>query len=220
MESWFRVFLLVTVFAFSGTAVLAAEKSGQPAADEIIQQEPVIQPEVKRREVKQADIETENFEVGVFVGLLSIEDFGTNPVYGVSVDYHVTEDLFVQGRFGVSEAGTTSFERLGGGVTLLSNRDYQYYDVSIGYNLLPGEAFLTRDTAYNTSLYLIIGAGNTDFAGDNFFTIVWGAGYGITVSDWFAAHMDFRDHMFDINITGEDKTSHNLEASLDLTFYF
>ncbi|HED13153.1 MAG TPA: outer membrane beta-barrel domain-containing protein, partial [Gammaproteobacteria bacterium] len=78
----------------------------------------------------------------------------------------------------------------------------------------------TRDTAYNTSLYLIIGAGNTDFAGDNFFTIVWGAGYGITVSDWFAAHMDFRDHMFDINITGEDKTSHNLEASLDLTFYF
>ena len=226
MESRFRIFLLITVLSLFATTVSAADQGSQPApsredaVNEVIQQEPVIQPDVKRREVKQADVETENFELGVFAGLLSIEDFGTNPVYGATLDYHVTEDLFVQGRLGYSEAGTTSFERLGGGLTLLSNRDYLYYNVSLGYNLLPGEAFLSRDSAYNTSLYLIIGAGNTEFADDNFFTINWGAGYAVTVSDWFAVHMDFRDHMFDINITGEDKTSHNFEATLDLTFYF
>jgi len=233
MESRFRVFLLTITFALSAMSVtapaLAAEKSEQKSAaagdnpaNEVIQQDPVIQPNVKRREVKQADIETENFEVGVFVGFLSIEDFGTNPVYGASIDYHVTEDLFIQGRFGLSKAGTTSFERLGGGVTLLndSQREYLYYNVAIGYNLLPGEAFLTRDSAYNTSLYLIAGAGNTEFAGDDFFTIVWGAGYAITASDWLAVHMDFRDHLFDINVTGEDKTTHNLEATLNATFYF
>jgi len=231
MESRFRFFLLIITFAFSVMSVtssaLAAEKDGQkPAANgdnpvnEVIQQDPVIQPDVKRREVKQADIETENFEVGAFIGFLSIEDFGTNLVYGASIDYHVTEDLFVQGRLGFSEAGTTSFERLGGGVTLLSDREYTYYNVALGYNLLPGEAFLTRDSAYNTSLYLIVGAGNTEFAGDNFFTIVWGAGYAITASDWLAVHMDFRDHAFNIDVTGEDKTTHNLEATLNATFYF
>jgi len=234
MESRFRVFLLITAFALLASPALVpmvsaadekpAEKTEQKAGDnpvnEVIQQDPVIQPEVKRREVKQADVDTENFEIGVFAGLLSIEDFGTNPVYGVSLDYHVTEDLFIQGRLGYSEAGTTSFERLGGGVTLLGDREYIYYDVALGYNLLPGEAFITRNTTYNTSLYLIAGAGNTEFAGDNFFTIVWGGGYAVTASDWFALHMDFRDHMFDIDITGEDKTSHNLEASLNITFYF
>ena len=229
MESRIRIFLLITVFALSGMPVWAAEKAEQqPAAtgenpvNEVIQQDPVIQPEVKRREVKQADVETENFEIGVFVGFLSIEDFGTNPVYGFSLDYHVTEDFFIQGRLGTSEAGTTSFERLGGGVTLLNDdqREYTYYNVAIGYNLLPGEAFITRDTAYNTSFYLIAGAGNTEFADDDFFTITWGGGYAITVSDWFAFHMDFRDHLFDISVTGEDKTTHNLEATIDLTFYF
>jgi outer membrane beta-barrel protein len=212
----------------SSAPVLAAEKAekqattGEDSANQVIQQDPVIQPEIKRREVKESDIETENFEVGIFAGFISIEDFGTNAVYGASLDYHITEDLFVQGRIGFSEAGTTSFERLGGGVTLLNDeqRKYTYYNVSLGYNLLPGEAFISRDTAYNTSLYVIIGAGNTDFAGDNFFTINWGAGYAITISEWFAAHMDFRDHMFNISVTGEDKTSHNLEATLDLTFYF
>lgn len=226
MQSRIRVFLLIAAFMLSSSFATAEEKAGQAKATgenpsaEVIQQDPVIQPEITRREVKQADIETENFEIGVFAGFLSIEDFGTNPVYGVSLDYHITEDLFVQGRLGYSEAGTTSFERLGGGLTLLTSRDYLYYNVSLGYNLLPGEAFLSRDSAYNTSLYLIIGAGNTEFNDDNFFTINWGAGYAVTVSDWFAVHMDFRDHMFDINVTGQDKTSHNFEATLDLTFYF
>jgi len=228
MESRFRVFLLIAVFSIVGSPELAAEekegqkpaKAGDSPVNEIIQQDPVIQPEVIRREVKQSDVDTENFEIGVFAGLLSIEDFGTNPVYGVSLDYHITEDLFVQGRVGFSEGGTTSSENIGGGPTIGGSRDYTYYTVSLGYNLLPGEAFVTRDSAYNTSLYFVIGAGTTEFVDDNFFTVTWGAGYVVTLSDWFALHMDFRDHMFDINITGEDKTSHNFEATLDLTFYF
>ena len=104
MESRLRVFLLTTVLVFPGLSVHAAEKTDQPVSvdgnpeKEVIQQDPVIQPDVKRREVKQADVETENFEVGAFVGILSIEDFGTQPVIGASIDYHITEDFFLQGR--------------------------------------------------------------------------------------------------------------------------
>jgi len=228
MESRIRIFLLSLIIGLSmniGFAQAADKKAdgSQPNPDkEIIQTDPVIQPEVKRREVKESDINTENFEVGFFVGFLSIEDFGTNPVYGARLDYHITEDIFLQGTLGFSTAGTTSFERLGGGVTLLSEsqREYTYYTVSLGYNLLPGEAFITRNTTFNTALYVIAGAGNTEFGGDDRFTITWGAGYSITATGWLAIHLDFRDHIFDIAVTGEDKTSHNLEASIGLNYYF
>ncbi len=225
MESRLRVFLLGLMISVISPGVWAQDKpatEGEKSVQEIIQQEPVIQPEVARREVRQSDINTENFELTGYAGFLSIEDFGTDTVYGLRLDYHITEDFFIQGSVGQSEAGTTSFERLGGGITLLTDdqRDYTFYTVAIGYNLLPGEAFVGRNTAFNTSLYIIAGAGNTTFAGDDRFTVVWGGGYSITATDWLAAHIDFRDHMFDIDVTGEDKTSHNFEVSLGLSFFF
>lgn len=228
MESRVRIFLLTTVLLFSAAVAYSAEEtkpseaSPESAPKEIIQQDPVIEPSVQRREVKEADIDTENFELGLFIGFLSIEDFGTNAVYGMRLDYHITEDFFLEGTIGFSEAGTTSFERIGANPPLLSDdeRQYTYYNVAIGYNLLPGEAFVGRNTAFNTALYLIAGAGNTKFAGDNRFTISWGAGYRIIATDWLAVHMDFRDHIFNLDITGEDKNVHNLEATLGLTFFF
>ncbi len=238
MESRFWVFLLSALLLSTGCSSAAKKPpSGSPAAPsastvpessqpnpdkEIIQTDPVIQPEIKRREVQESDINTENFEIGAFFGFLSIEDFGTNPVYGFRLDYHITEDVFLQGTIGQSEAGSTSFDRLSGSPPILSDdqSQYTYYTVALGYNLLPGEAFITRNTTYNTALYLIAGAGNTEFAGDDLFTITWGAGYSITANSWLAIHLDFRDHLFDLAVTGEDKTTHNFEVTIGLNYYF
>ena len=38
--------------------------------------------------------------------------------------------------------------------------------------------------------------------------------------DWFAIHADIRDHVFDIDLLGQEKTSHNLEAHVGVTFFF
>ena len=38
-------------------------------------QRPVIDPQVERREIKRARIDTEDFELGGYVGVLAIEDF-------------------------------------------------------------------------------------------------------------------------------------------------
>jgi hypothetical protein len=38
--------------------------------------------------------------------------------------------------------------------------------------------------------------------------------------DWLAIHADVKDHFFDIDLLGEDKTTHNLSAQLGLTFFF
>lgn len=224
MESWIR-FLFLAILLAANVVVFAAEGKADredKSINQIIQQDPVIQPQIKRRKIKESDIGTDNFEISAFVGMLSIEDFGAGAVYGARLDYHVTEDFFFEGTIGQSKAGTTSYERLSGGVNLLTDaeRKYTYYDVAIGYNLLPGEAFLGRNHAYNTALYLIAGAGATDFAGDNRFTITIGGGYRINIVDWFGIHLDFRDHIFSTDVTGVTKNAHNFETTLGITYVF
>ena len=43
---------------------------------------------------------------------MSIEDFGTNPLYGVQLAYHIAEDLFVEAAVARTEAGLSSIEEL------------------------------------------------------------------------------------------------------------
>jgi len=182
----------------------------------------VIDPEVERREIKEPAIDKEDFEVGAFAGVMSIEDFGANLVYGVRLAYHLTEGFFVEGTVGRSDAGLTSFEILSGGATLISDseRELIYYNLNLGYNILPGEVFLGEGRAYNTTLYLIAGLGSTRFAGDDRFTVNFGAGYRFLLNDSVAIHIDFRDHLFDIDLFGEEKTAHNLEGHVGVTVFF
>lgn len=196
----------------------------QPLADESApQQNPsVIEPEVERREVKKPKVDSENFEIGAFAGVLSIEDFGSNPVYGVRAAYHVTEDFFFEATVGQSTAGRTSFETIGGDIELLTpdERRFTYYNLSLGYNFLPGEVYLGRNTAMNSSLYIIGGIGSTKFAGDQHFTLNFGAGYRVLPTDWLAIHLDVQNLMFQSDLLGEDKLTNNLGAWLGATVFF
>ncbi len=190
-----------------------ADDTGQP---------PVIEPDIERREIEPARIDTEDFEVGIFAGQLSVEDFGVNTVAGARFAYHVTEGFFVELAAGKAKTEPTSFERLSGAAQLLtdSERDYSYYNVSLGYNILPGEGFIGRRRAMNVATYVIGGVGKTTFAGDDRFTINFGAGMRLMPLDWLAVHADIRDHVFDIDLLGQEKTSHNLEAHVGVTFFF
>jgi len=182
---------------------------------------PLIQPEVKRKEIIDAKIDTEDFEVGFYFGMYSTEDFGTNTVIGATLAYHVTEDFFFQFAAGETDTQPSSVERLGFFEILNDDeRTLQYYDLSLGYNILPGEAFPTSNLAFYTAFYLIGGIGNTHFAGQDNFTINFGAGFRFIATDWMAFHVDMRDYIFDLDILGEEQTTNNLEFSLGLTFFF
>jgi outer membrane beta-barrel protein len=218
MESRFLVLFLTAVVAFSSGGcsrqrAVPVEQAGQP---------PVIEPEIERREIEPARIDTEDFEVGVYAGQLSVEDFGVNTVAGAHFTYHVTEGFFVDVSAAQSDTDRTSFERLSGAAQLLtdSERDYSYYNVSLGYNILPGESFVGRNRAFNSSVYLIGGVGKTDFAGDDRFTLNIGVGMRLMPLDWLAVHADFRDYIYDIDLLGQEKTSHNLEARIGVSFFF
>ena len=185
-------------------------------------QNSLIQPEIERTEFDESIIDSEDFELSAFAGILSIEDFGTNPVLGFEFAYHVNEDVYVQFDYGFSEGGETSFEVLSGGAPLLSDdeRELQYYLFNIGFNLLPGEAFVTESSTFNTSFYVIGGIGSTEFAGDDRFTINFGTGYQILFADAFSLNIDVRDLIFNIDVFGEDKVTHNLQYTVALGWFF
>ena len=222
MESRLRIFLLKWVC----TLVLAGVLPGCSylRVDDAPNDDtgPVISPELERRSITEADIDSEDFEVGAFVGVMSIEDFGSNVVYGARGAYHITEDFFAEAAIGRTRADETSFETLSGGAQILtdSQRKLTYYNISLGYNILPGEAFIGKGHAFNSALYLIAGVGNTEFADDSHFTVNVGAGYRFLVNDGVALHVDFRDHIFDSDLLGKDKTTHNLEGTAGISFFF
>ena len=87
-------------------------------------------------------------------------------------------------------------------------------------NLLPGEVFFRGKYTFNTALYLIAGIGSTHFAGNDRFTINVGSGYRLLATDWLAIHGDLRDHIFDMDLFGENKITNNIEVSLGATIFF
>jgi len=234
METGPRVLLLTALMSLSlsgcawlrgsdEAAAAAAEEPGAAEPDAAGAAPPkVIEPEVERRKVKVNRMDAENIELGGFYGALSIEDFGTNPVYGIRAAYHVTEDVFFEASFGRSKAGKTSYETLSGDVELLTDdeRRFTYYNLSLGYNILPGEVYIGRDLAMNSALYLLGGIGSTKFAGDQRFSVNFGAGYRVLPTDWLAIHIDVQDIVFQSDLLGKDKLTNNIAAHLGATVFF
>ncbi len=203
--------------ASAGATTDTSTTVGAPSSDQ-----PIINPQVERREIRRAKIDTEDFEIGVYGGILAIEDFESHSVYGARLAYHLTEDFFLEATVGQSRAGRTSYETLSGSAELLtdSERDYTYYALSAGWNALPGEVFIGKNRSYNTAFYLVAGIGSTRFAGDDLFTVSGGFGYRILPTDWMAIHFDVRDHVYDTDLLGSKKIVNNLEAHLGLSIFF
>jgi outer membrane beta-barrel protein len=235
MENRLRLFLLIPLLVLlsSGCALLhrnevpdsapsnapVVSNASSPTSAEVT--EPVIEPKVERRTIKTPRIDSENFELGAYGGVISIEDFGSHPVVGARLAYHVTESFFVEGSYGQSKAGISSAESLFNiQVITEPQRKYNYYALSAGWNALPGEVFVGENRAYNTALYFLIGAGSTHFAGDDRFTLNGGFGCRLLLTDWLATHIDLRDYLYDTDLLGKKKVVNNLEASLGLSFFF
>jgi outer membrane beta-barrel protein len=194
----------------------------QVVADEPEANPSIIEPQVNRREVKTPKIKAKDVEIGAYFGALSIQDFGVNPVYGVRASYHVSEDIFLEGFVARSKAGTTSLEDVFPDITVVSNagRHFTYYDLDLGYNVLPGEIFLGRGRAFNSQLYVTIGMGDVKFAQNDHFALNFGIGERLLITDWLALHLDVRDHIFETDLTGRTKNVDNIEATIGFTTFF
>jgi outer membrane beta-barrel protein len=240
MESRIRVLLLTLVVTLcSGCAHLhwpfhrhakapptqaqqEATADAAAAAAEAAPPPTVIEPQVERRKVRVPKIRSKNVELGASFGEISIESYTAAPLTGLRLDYHVTEDFFFEASAGRAIAGKTSFETLGGNVQLLTvdERRFTYYNLSLGYNFLPGEVFLGRNLAMTSGFYLVGGIGSVKFEGDQKFTVNFGAGFRVLPTDWLAIRIEAQDLVFKSDFLGTDRLRNNLEASLGATVYF
>lgn len=203
------------------TMVLGAAPWLAGAAEPTVPVDQVVVPEVDRREVKRPRIPSNDFALGAFVGTYATENFGSSMVSGLRLGYHITEDFFVEGSYGRTEVSDESFRQvLPGGVFSDPKEVLSYYNLSIGYNLLPGEVFLGGNRAKASAFYLIGGVGSTKFNAQTRQTFNFGFGSRLMLADWAALQVDMRDHMFSMDLLGKRQSTHNIEMSAGLMFFF
>lgn len=191
------------------------------AADERPANEQVIEPQVDRRVVKLPKFPSNDFEFGVFGGTYATENFGSSVVYGARLGYHITEDIFVEAAYGRTQVSDENFRQiLPGGVFPKPKETLSYYNLSAGYNILPGEVFIGKSYAKASALYLIGGIGSTRFLEQRRQTVNFGLGLRVFLADWAALQVDMRDHVFSLDLLGKRQNTQNLELSAGLTFFF
>lgn len=201
------------------SAIACAQEANSDSDNPILDK--IITPDLERRVITEDKLDSEDWEIGLYTGVFSIEDFGSNSVNGIRLAYHMTETFVLEINYGLTEAKESSIEVLGGGIRLLTSdeREYNYYNISFVYNIFQGEVFLGENNAFNSAFYILLGGGNTSFNESDYFTYTIGGGLRFYMTDSVALHATVKDHIFDNDII-EDKTTNNLEATLGLSFYF
>jgi outer membrane beta-barrel protein len=207
-----------TLFSFLMVAAGTFAASAAQAADSL--PEPVIPAQVDRRDVHIPKISANDVEIGAFVGILSVQNFGAKPSAGLRLGYHVTEDFFLEGTYGRSTVSDESYRRIGIPVFEKEDIPLSYYYLSVGCNLFPGEMFLGKDRALTSAVYLVGGVGNVNFNKENHTAFNFGIGIRVLPVDWFSVRFEMRDQMFTSDLLGKNELKHNFEMTLGAAAYF
>lgn len=212
------IYILLALLPLAG---LAQEPAAAQVEDKDVRSGQVIEPELNRRNIKIPRIKAKDLEFGIYYGVYSAEDFGSAQLTGLRLAYHVSEDIFFEGAYGVSTVTDKLFRSLlPSGIFVNEEEKLTYYSASVGYNFFPGEVFLTKQRAMTSAVYVIGGIGNTNFAQENRATVNFGIGIRMLPADWLAVHIDMRDNIFKSDILGSSKTTNNFEMHAGLTVYF
>jgi outer membrane beta-barrel protein len=184
--------------------------------------EPVVVPQVERRDLKLPQFPSKDVEVGAFAGIYSTENFGSSAVYGLRLGYHITEDFFVQANLAQTKVSDEQYRALlpGGGIFAQPEETLRYFNLSVGWNVLPGEVFIGTNRAKATSIYLLGGVGSTRLAERRLQTFNLGLGVRALVAQRLGVHLEMRDHIFSIDLLGPRQSTHNLELSGGVAWYF
>ena len=180
-----------------------------------------VVPQVDRRDVRLPRIPSRDFEVGLFAGTYGTQNFGSSAVLGLRLGYHITEDFFVEGAFASTKVKDDSFRQiLPGGIFAGGTETLRYYNLSAGYNLLPGEVFFGANRAKASSFFLLGGVGSTNFNDQSRQTINLGFGMRLLLGDRSAVRVDVRDHIYSLDLLGKRESTQNLEVTAGFSLFF
>lgn len=184
----------------------------------------IIKPKKQPVPTKPAKIDTEKYQAGVFFGSLSVEDFNTNLIQGVSFSYQVHKDYLILLHYGSSDVARSTFERRED-MNFLSDadRELSYWTLSGGYRLFNSRSFLGANFKYDSDIYLLAGLGEMDYAGHKGSGFSLGASYRVVFTDWLVGTLDIKDHIYetrDVFGLGDTKTTQNIELSIGFNVMF
>jgi outer membrane beta-barrel protein len=218
---------LVAAIALSSSFVAYAQEEDKSVR--------VIEPNKQTTSVQAAAIDTEHFELGLYAGLMSVEDFNTNLATGLSLTYHIhgTERFIAQVNYGSSETDKANFETIDNFLAE-EDRTFNYLNLLAGYKILDGRSFLGKRMKFNSAIYLLAGGANIEFANNDETGYVLGASYRVVLTDWLTVNFDVRDTVFDREFlaktdfdgagnpvtTNLSKTTHNTEVLLGINALF
>ena len=150
-------------------------------------------------------------------------DGQTQPArHGVGrLGYAITEDFFVEAVYAQTKVSDALFRQvLPSGVFPSEKEKLTYYNLSAGYNVLPGEIFIGSKRAKPSAFYLIAGVGSTKFDQQRRPTFNVGAGFRVFLTDAISLQIDARDHVFSLDLLGTRKSTQNLEFTGGLSVFF
>jgi len=208
--------LLCAVFLSCFSASLCAQQSENPSPSRVR----VIEPEQQGNEAQTAAIDTEKFQLGAYMGSLSVEDFGTNVVTGIELTYHLSADWFLQSAYGVATIDRAAFESNQLEFLSSDDRDFKYLTLGGGYRWISGRSFMGSRAKYNSDIYVLAGAEKVSFAANDEWGLNFGLSYRVVLTDWMTLNVDFREHTFKREFIGDSKQTFNTEFRLGLNGLF
>ena len=181
-------------------------------------------------EADSLNINNEIFELGIFGGIINIENFTSEFAQGISATFRASEDYFIQYNFLQADVALTAIESSsfieGTQIPALKydlgkDRKFTHYDLLVGYNLFQGEFFPSSSKANLSTLYVIAGVGNTEFGRESSMTYTVGIGYQIALNRRFGLHIDFRDYIYRSGlVTEKSNTVSVTQISTGIKFSF
>jgi outer membrane beta-barrel protein len=133
--------------------------------------------------------------------------------------YRATPGLFAELDYASTNPDDTSYQRFSGSAPRSADggRKSDYYAMSLGYQVLPGEVVIGPGRTLSGALYVLAGAGSISLAEDDHFMLTYGAGYRVQASEDIALRIDVRNFMLDASFPD---AGHNVEINLGAAWSF
>jgi outer membrane beta-barrel protein len=173
--------------------------------------------------VSLGDVNNEVFELGVFAGIVNIEDFGSEYAPGISATFRASENFFIQYNYLQTDVSLSPYEKREGTDNYFSGdkRTFKHYDLLLGYNIFQGEFFPSASKASLSTLYLVAGVGEVRFGGESSIAYTAGIGYQVALTRHFGLHIDYRNYIYQSTlITAEKRTVSATNVSTGLKYLF
>lgn len=180
----------------------------------------IVKPDAEQDLIKDSDIRNVGMNIGVYAGLISYENFNSSHILAIYYSYPFSEKVFVEAELGVSAINDTEYRNIGLPLLTEEQSDVEFYTVLIGYNLLPGEVYWSKDKTLISRFYLIGGIGSIVFDNKQSVSLQLGAGFKMELDIDKSIRFEARDRLFDTDILGTDKLTNNTEMHIGVDWNF